>query len=66
MIFMGFSASLAKLERDEVKSAEQEARAGEAAQIKHHPLHLKFSNFMEMFQQILLRVKFNFIVLKCE
>ena len=62
MIFMGFSASLAKLERDKVKSAEQ----GEEAQIKHHPLHLKFSNFMEMFQQILLRVKFNFIVLKCE
>ena len=52
-----------------MKSAEQRgegmARGGEEAQIKHHPLHLKFSNFMEMFQQILLRVKFNFIVLKC-
>ena len=59
---MGFSASLARLELDKVKSAEQ--KEGREAQIKHHPLHLKFSNFMEMFQQILLRVKFNFIVLK--
>ena len=54
------------------KSAEQSenklriVRSQAAPCVKQDSLRLNSSKFMEMFQQILLRVKFNFIVLKCE
>ena len=45
-----------------MKSAELPADYSDSVDIKHDSLHLKFSTFMEMFQQILVLVEFNFIV----